>query len=84
MPLRCTPEPLYQVTDALDLFRGSTERSHQRFKQRQFGIEENSISADPLFVDVDNGDLGFQKRSPALELGIEPIDLEKVGLIERR
>lgn len=53
-------------------------------QQRQFGIEKSSISADPLFVDVENGDLRFQEGSPALKLGIEPIDLDDVGPIKRR
>ncbi len=50
--------------------------------QRQFGIETQSVSADPLFVDVAAGDLRLKKNSPALKLGFEPIDLTKVGLPE--
>lgn len=53
-------------------------------QERQFGIEKNSISADPLFVDVENGDLRFQEGSPAVKLGIEPIDLDNIGPSKRR
>ena len=48
--------------------------------QRKFGIETKSVSADPLFVDLANGDLGLKEDSPAIKLGFEPIDLTKVGL----
>ncbi|MHC4361026.1 MAG: right-handed parallel beta-helix repeat-containing protein, partial [Planctomycetota bacterium] len=43
-------------------------------------IEEHSISADPLFVDVENGDLRLRPDSPALKLGFKPIDIAKIGL----
>jgi len=48
--------------------------------QRQYGIEQHSVSADPLFVDVDAGDLRLNNDSPALKLGFEPVDLTDVGL----
>ena len=48
--------------------------------QRKFGIEANSVSADPLFVDVVGGDLRLKENSPAIKLGFEPIDLTTVGL----
>ena len=48
--------------------------------ERKFGIELHSASADPLFVDVEHGDLRLKKESPALKLGVEPIELEKIGL----
>ena len=50
-------------------------------KERQNGIEQHSISADPLFVDIDKGDFRFKPGSPALELGIaQPVSIESVGL----
>jgi hypothetical protein len=49
--------------------------------ERKFGIETHSVSADPLFVDVDQGDLRLKKESPAFKLGIEPIDLKSIGLL---
>ena len=48
-------------------------------QQRPYGIEEHSLAADPLFVDVDAGDLRMRDGSPALELGFEPIDLSNLG-----
>ncbi|MFO0789998.1 MAG: right-handed parallel beta-helix repeat-containing protein [Pirellulales bacterium] len=49
--------------------------------ERQFGIEQHSVSADPMFVDVEHGDLRFRKDSPAFNVGIEPIAFEKIGLL---
>jgi len=49
-------------------------------EQRPFGIEKHSISADPLFVDIDHGNFRFRPGSPALKLGIaQPVSLEKIG-----
>ncbi len=53
-------------------------------QQRQYGIEEHSIAADPRFVDVDSGDLRLKEESPALDLGFEPIDLSNVGPLKSR
>ena len=51
-------------------------------RMRVDGIEEHSISADPLFVDVENGDLRLRPDSPACKLGFKPIDMTKIGLTE--
>ena len=49
-------------------------------KERPNGIEKHSVSADPLFNDVDNGDFRFRSGSPALKLGIkQPISIDEVG-----
>ena len=47
--------------------------------QRQFGVEQNSIAEDPLFVDLEAGDLRLEPDSPALKLGFEQIDLNNAG-----
>lgn len=44
------------------------------------GIDANSRAVDPLFVDPENGDFRFKPNSPALKMGIIPIDLSKIGL----
>jgi hypothetical protein len=49
--------------------------------ERKFGIELHSESANPEFVDVDRGDLRLKKDSPALKLGIKPIDMKVMGLL---
>ena len=51
-------------------------------KNREDGVDMNSRSEDPLFVDLENGDFSFKPGSPALEMGIVPIDISKVGLQE--
>jgi hypothetical protein len=49
--------------------------------ERKFGIELHSEPANPEFVDVDRGDLRLKKDSPALKLGIKPIDMKVMGLL---
>ncbi|YCM42793.1 right-handed parallel beta-helix repeat-containing protein [Verrucomicrobiaceae bacterium 227] len=49
-------------------------------KQREDGVDANSQAIDPLFVDPANGDFRFKPDSPALKMGIVPIDLSKIGL----
>ena len=51
-------------------------------KQQSDGVDAYSLTVDPLFVDPENGDFRFKPGSPALKMGIVPIDLSKVGLRE--
>ena len=53
-------------------------------KQQADGIDANSRAVDPLFVDPENGDFRFKPGSPALEMGIIPFDMSKVGLRNRK
>ncbi|MFC1796540.1 right-handed parallel beta-helix repeat-containing protein, partial [Pseudomonadota bacterium] len=50
-------------------------------KMRAAGNEETSLFADPMFVDPASGDFTFKQGSPALELGIEELDVSKMGLL---
>ena len=47
------------------------------------GLDRNSMVADPLFVDPDNGDFRLKPESPAFKLGFRPIDLGSVGIRPR-
>ncbi|MDQ8183489.1 right-handed parallel beta-helix repeat-containing protein [Pelagicoccus sp. SDUM812005] len=51
--------------------------------QSQTGLaDRHSVAADPLFVDLAQGDFSFRDGSPAIGLGIEPLTrdtLRKVG-----
>lgn len=49
--------------------------------RRLFGgkFDQHSVTADPLFVDIEAGDYRLKKESPALELGFEPIDMDSFG-----
>jgi len=44
------------------------------------GGDANSLAVDPMFVDPENGDFRFKPGSPALKMGIVPIDMSKIGL----
>ncbi len=49
-------------------------------KQQRDGVDAHSLAVDPLFVDPENGDFRFKPGSPALEMGIVPIDVSQIGL----
>ncbi|PNW29673.1 right-handed parallel beta-helix repeat-containing protein [Formosa algae] len=49
-------------------------------KNQKDGIDKYSRAVDPMFVDPENGDFRFKPGSPAIEMGITPIDLSQVGL----
>ena len=53
-------------------------------KMRAIGKENASLVGDPLFVAPANGDFSFRPGSPALELGIEPLDVSKMGRTKDR
>ncbi|MDQ8189768.1 right-handed parallel beta-helix repeat-containing protein [Roseibacillus persicicus] len=48
--------------------------------QQADGVDLNSLSTDPLFVDAENGDFRLRPESPALKLGFVPIDVSRAGL----
>jgi hypothetical protein len=49
-------------------------------EMRSQGIKTNSIAADPMFADVEAGDFTLLPDSPALKLGVKPIDMSSIGL----
>ena len=46
---------------------------------KKLGFDQHSLVADPLFVDVGNGDYRLRPESPAFTLGFQPIPVDKVG-----
>ncbi len=48
-------------------------------RMRAVGKELTSLVGDPLFKAPERGDFSFQAGSPALKLGIEPLDVAKMG-----
>jgi hypothetical protein len=53
----------------------------QSFKDwKEQGFDAHSITADPLFVDLENHDYSLKPDSPAFKVGFQPIDLSHVGL----
>ena len=51
-------------------------------EQRRYGVELHSLSADPMFVDVERGDLRLRPESPARALGIQTWDISTAGLLK--
>jgi hypothetical protein len=50
-------------------------------EEKALGVENESICADPEFVDFENGDLRLKPESPAWKLGFQPIDFASIGLL---
>ena len=48
--------------------------------QKNYGLEDGSIIADPKFKDYENNDFTLDEDSPALAMGFEPIDMSDVGV----
>jgi hypothetical protein len=57
---------------------------HWRRMEKGKGIDQNSIVADPLFVDPAKGDFRLKPESPAFKLGFRQIDLSTVGVRPRK
>lgn len=49
--------------------------------QKSLGVENESLCADPKFVDIEKGDLRLKPDSPAWKLGFQRIDLASIGLL---
>jgi len=46
---------------------------------RKTGRDKHSLLADPLFVDVENGDFSLRPDSPAIKLGFKPLKFPPIG-----
>lgn len=57
---------------------GFGKKSYEKWIEKS-GYDKNSLIADPLFKDAQNGDFTFMQNSPAKELGIQEIDVSNVG-----
>ncbi|MBP1840073.1 right-handed parallel beta-helix repeat-containing protein [Formosa algae] len=42
--------------------------------------DQHSVATDPMFIDIEHGDFRFQPNSPALKMGIIPIEVSEIGL----
>lgn len=66
---------LYWDTTGEPLFYGKTLKEWQAT-----GKDEESLVADPLFVDVKARDFTLRPGSPAEKIGFQPIDVREVGV----
>lgn len=69
------------ATDKNLYWLGFFEKNGRKFlnEYQAHGVEENSRVANPMFVDMENGDFRLAADSPALKLGIRPIDVSLAG-----
>ncbi len=63
--------------------RGEAEGHKYSLAEWQaLGFDQNSVFADPLFVDRERGDYRVRPESPALKLGFQNFDMDHFGLTE--
>ena len=55
-------------------------RKYSLAEWQALGFDQNSVFADPLFVDPKNDDYRVRPESPALKLGFKNFDMDKFGL----
>jgi len=51
-------------------------------KKEPLKPHDGSVFADPMFIDIEKGNYGFKPDSPAVKLGIEPVDFSKAGRLK--
>ena len=51
-------------------------------RMREHGLDLNSVVADPMFLDPENGDFRLHPDSPALKMGFEQIPQDRIGPYE--
>lgn len=51
-------------------------------KMHSIGKEQASVFANPMFVNATKGNFKFKEGSPAIKLGIETLDVSKMGLLD--
>ena len=69
------PQPLLESPPGQPVLFGD-----KTFAQWQAaGHDKDSLIADPLFVDPEQGDFRLRPGSPAAKIGFEPWDLSDVG-----
>jgi hypothetical protein len=57
-----------------------TGRPEMRDRYAQFGWDQNSVVADPLFLDPAKGDFRVRENSPALALGFKNLPMDQFGV----
>jgi hypothetical protein len=72
---------LYSSENGILTNNGKNSISGQLPRQLcESGFGQNSIIADPLFINVAEGDLRLSSDSPALKMGFQPVPLKRMCL----
>lgn len=83
-PTRTRPNPMQSCEADYNLFyvAGDSLFGDRFLKEmKNKGIEQHSISIDPMFVDAAAGDFRLQPGSQAFKLGFQQIDTSEIGLL---
>lgn len=59
---------------------GEVKEKEDLVRFRNLGADQHSLHEDPLFVDLEGGDYRLSPDSPALDIGIESVDVSAAGL----
>jgi hypothetical protein len=54
-------------------------KNYSRIGDEAFEADRDNVLADPMFVEYESGKVTYSADSPALKLGIEPIDVSGAG-----
>jgi len=75
----------YRIEDKADVLGDIACKGYISFEdwQKKAGHDENSVIAEPLFVDAEKDDFNLKPDSPALALGFQPIDIKRIGIREK-
>ena len=68
------------VQSDCNLYFNSADAEPYLRSRRPSGFETHSLIADPLFVDARSDDYRLKPDSPALRLGFQPIDMDRIGI----
>jgi hypothetical protein len=81
---RDTAKLVQRANANFNLFHGGDETAGKKALSnlRKNEIEKDGKYADPMFADFKKFDFRLKPDSPALKMGIESIDAEKIGLLD--
>lgn len=72
---------IYWHTGHINLATQANITPEGSFNQWQsLGFDQNSLVADPLFIDTKRGDFRLHSNSPAFDLGFQSIPVERIGI----
>jgi hypothetical protein len=80
----CAGGEFQAVVDQLRTEAGKRNPARYNLKEWQnLGFDQNSVFADPQFIDASNQDFRVRRESPALRLGFKNFEMGTWGLTER-
>ena len=77
----CDSNLIFSTASSYNYSVGNRKLGIEEWKSEFNGrYDKYSICADPMFYNVDLQDFRLRQNSPALKMGITPIDIDKIGI----